>query len=179
MKFDVIIIGGGHSGIQKGIALLKEGHTCMAVRRGDSSRRFREDGYVHRDQCNLFESLGGVILKGDKVVGGDFCPETGRLLRIYTANHGASAFVADTFYLATGSFFSGGLDSTKDKVFEPAFGLDVDYEGDHRSWVNPDFFGEQPFMKFGVKVDEDGCAVKDGKSVPNLFPIGSIVSKRK
>ena len=176
MRFDAIIIGGGHSGLSRGIELQRRGLRCLVVCAGESPRRFLEPGWSQDDCRRTFERLGGTFLMGDKVVDGDF--ECNRLTAIRTANHGATRFEAPDFYLATGSFFSGGLVATYDTIYEPVFGLDVDYAGGHSDWVVEDFFAEQPFMSFGVKVDGQGRALRGGVPVENLWPLGSVVTKR-
>jgi glycerol-3-phosphate dehydrogenase subunit B len=177
MKFDDIIIGGGHSGLQRAIELQRSGRRCLVVCAGESSRRFREPGWSQRRERQAFERLGGTFLMGDSVTGGRFAGD--RLEAVFTANHGASPFEAERFYLATGSFFSGGLVADHTHVFEPVFGLDVDYAGEHHAdWVDPDFFAEQPFMRFGVFTDPEGHPLKDGRPIENLFAIGSVVSRR-
>ena len=177
MKFDTIIIGGGHSGLARGMQLLAEGGSCLAITRGESSRSLRDDSYDFKASCSEFRRLGGVLLFGDSVVSGEFGSD-GRLLSVCTRNHGASSrFEAEKFFLATGSFFSGGLAADMTHIYEPVFGLDVDCPASREDWVSLDFFENQPFMNFGVKVDPCGRALRGGSAVPNLYPIGSMVSK--
>lgn len=173
MKFDAIIIGGGHSGLARGIELLGSGRTCIVFSRGEGARRFRDPEYSHAAHRREFERMGGVYVGGDIVREGVF-GEDGGLLCIRTENQGDTAFCADEYYLASGSFFSGGLVALEDSVIEPVFGLEVDYEGTHCDWVDPDFYADQPFMHFGVRTDRDGHPFKDGKTVGNLYAIGSI-----
>jgi len=176
MIFDVIIIGGGHSGLSKGIELLKSGKSCLTICKGGSSRKFMDENYNWFDQSKEFEKLGGILMKGSLVSKGIF--ENNVLKYILLNGHGDARFEADLFYLATGSFFSGGLVATQKEIVEPIFNLDVRYTEGRESWVNPDFFGDQPFMKFGVICDECGCAMRGGIPIINVFPIGSIVAKK-
>ena len=60
-------------------------------------------------------------------------------------------------------------------MFEPLFGLDIDYPVERKDWYDADFFAAQPFMDFGVKTDASLHAVKDGEPVKNLFCIGSVL----
>ena len=175
MRFDNIIIGGGHSGLEKGMELLAKGESVLAVCRGESSRRFRDESYDHAAARRRFTDAGGVFFMGDIVVDGIL--EEDRLKGIHTKNHGESLFEADRFWLSTGSFFSRGLESEQDKVFEPIFGLDLNCEGDHRTWVNPDFYADQPFMHFGVATDSGGRVSLGGHTISNLFAIGSITGR--
>ena len=176
MKFDAIIIGGGHSGLACATELQQGGRRCLVICAGESPRRFVETGWSQSEARRRFESLGGTFFMGDSVLRGIF--DGARLVAVQTANHGRTRFEAPLFYLATGSFFSGGLVATHDAILEPVFGLDVDYEGGHADWVSPDFYDEQPFMKFGVRVDEAGHALRGGEAIQNLYPIGSVVSRR-
>lgn len=175
MRFDTIIIGGGHSGLECGLAELAAGRSCLAVCTGESSRRFRDENYSHKEHIKEFTSKGGTFFFGDSVTGGEF--KDGRLTAIFTENHGRTRFEADNFIIATGSFFSCGLVAFHDCIIEPALGLDVDYYGHHSEWVVPDFYGDQPFMKFGIITDSEGHPYKDGAPVANLTAAGSIISR--
>jgi len=175
MKFDAIIIGGGHSGLPRATELQRSGRRCLVVCAGESPRRFVEPVWSQKEARRAFEALGGTFLMGDSVVRGLFTDH--RLMAVQTANHGRTRFEAPLFYLATGSFFSGGLVATHDAILEPVFGLDVDYVGGHADWVSPDFYADQPFMRFGVRVDEAGHPFLNGQPIENLYAIGSVVSR--
>lgn len=180
MTFDTLIIGGGHSGLRQGIALQKSGHNCLIVNAGESSRSIRDPEWSQAIERHRFEDLGGVWLD-DRVVHGDFERENeGQLLlRVYTEKGGDKPLTAEQFILATGSFYSGGLVADHSHIFEPVFGLDVDYSGErHADWVDPDFFADQPFMHFGVRVDAEGRALLAGQPVLNLLAAGSVLARR-
>ena len=121
-----------------------------------------------------FQKLGGTYMLGDSVVSGEF--ENGVLKSIKTANHGDVTFEADNFILASGNFFSKGLSSTVDGVTEPVFGLDVDSLAERAQWYKRDMFEAQPYMSFGVATDNAFKVKKEGKSIDNLYAIGSILS---
>jgi glycerol-3-phosphate dehydrogenase subunit B len=177
MTFDTIIIGGGHSGLQQGIALQKRSQQCLIVSTGESSRRFRDREWSQEVERHRFEDLGGVWLS-DRVLGGDFSSNNeGEILnRIFTEGRADKPLEAEQFILATGSFYSGGLVAGPERVWEPLFGLDVFFEGGHKDWVRPDFFAPQPFMDFGVRVDGEGRVSRAGRPVLNLLAYGSVVS---
>jgi hypothetical protein len=65
MTFDTLIIGGGHSGLQQGIALQKQGNSCLIVSTGESPRHFRDPeypewyGYLSRQGEVLLPLKGG------------------------------------------------------------------------------------------------------------------------
>lgn len=129
---------------------------------------------LQRAMLQRFRRLGGVVLQGDAVVKGNF--EGNRLAGVFTANHGNREFVADNFILATGNFVSHGLASTRDGVYEPALGVDIDCPADRHQWTAPDIFSRQPFMSFGVATDSHLRVVKGGKTVENLYATGNVLS---
>lgn len=129
---------------------------------------------LQRAMQQRFQRLGGTILQGDALVKGNFVGN--RLAGVFTANHGNREFVADNFILATGNFVTHGLASTRDGVFEPALGVDVDCIADRHQWTAPDIFTHQPFMSFGVAADAQLRVSKEGKTVENLYATGNVLS---
>ncbi|MBR5106454.1 MAG: anaerobic glycerol-3-phosphate dehydrogenase subunit B [Bacteroidales bacterium] len=120
-----------------------------------------------------FEVLGGTFLMGDEVTSAAL--HEGVVSSITTRNLDTARLFADHFILASGGYFSKGLTATPTQVYEPLFGLDIDYPAERKDWYDADFFAEQPFMDFGVKTDASLHAVKDGEPVKNLFCIGSVL----
>ena len=120
-----------------------------------------------------FQKLGGTYMLGDVVTGGEF--GNGRLLSINTQNHGEVKFEADNFILASGSFFSKGLSSDLDHVYEPVFGLDVDHIAERPEWYKRNMFESQPYMSFGVSTGKDFKAAKDGEVIDNLYAAGAVL----
>ena len=92
-----------------------------------------------------------------------------------TENLGDILLTADSFVLATGSYFGHGLIAERDGITEPVCGLDVAYSADRSEWYNPDFFKAQNYIGFGVTADEKFRAVKDGKVIGNLYVAGSLL----
>ena len=82
---------------------------------------------------------------------------------------------ADNFILATGSFFSHGLEATPDSIYEPVFGLDVQAPHDRTQWYDMDMYKNQKYMRFGVVTDENFAVSKDGNVIKNLHAVGSII----
>lgn len=129
-----------------------------------------------RSQLQLvkyFEKLGGKFILGDTVTDGII--EDGKLKKISTANLGDNVLSADNFILATGSFFSKGLKSNFDKVYEPIFDLKVDYLEHRSEWYNADSYAPQPYMKFGVATDAEFHPIYNGEPVTNMYAVGSVV----
>ena len=118
-----------------------------------------------------FQQSGGVYMLGDTAV--RYEAEGGRITALYTADHGDIAFEADSYVLATGSYFSQGLVAGMDGVREPLFGLDVACAADRGAWYDRDLFAAQPFELFGVKCDEHLRGLRDGRAVENLYVIGA------
>ena len=164
MKFDVVIIGGGLAGMTAATKLQKDGLKCAVVAEGLS---------LHNSSRREFCAAGGTLLAGDRVVSGRLAD--GRLQAVRTEELGNVELEAGYFILATGKYFSKGLVADMDRVYEPLFGLDVKYEKDRALWFDPSFASHQEFLEFGV-AEEDGCALKDGKKIVNLFPAGEVLA---
>lgn len=164
MKCDVVIIGGGLAGVTAALELQRAGRRCVVVAGGVS---------LHETPRAEFIAAGGVFLRGDFVMKGEWAGD--RLLRVWTKNLGREPISADHFILATGRFFSKGLVSTMDEIYEPVFGCDVRYDRDRSAWVNLDFFGPQPFEEYGVETDGNGRAMIEGVPAGNLYVAGEIL----
>ena len=164
MKFDVVVIGGGLAGMTAATELQRSGLRCAVVATGLS---------LHEAPRRDFKAAGGTLLAGDSVVGGRI--EDGKLLEVRTEKLGDAALEADWFILATGKYFSKGIVADMDRVYEPLFGLDVDYDEDRAKWFDPSFAAPQPFLEFGVRT-EGGCALKDGSPISNLLPAGEVLA---
>ena len=131
-------------------------------------------------QLNELARKGAVVLSGDRTSGGiwadsadEYCR---KLLAVKTLNYDDRPLEARVFILAGGKFFSMGLRSDSERVFEPVFGSDVEFIPGRENWYSPDFFAPQPFMGFGVKTDTHGRVLFGGKPALNLYAVGSIVA---
>ena len=164
MKFDVIIIGGGLAGMTAATELQGSGLKCAVIAEGLS---------LHGTSRKEFRALGGTLFAGDRVVSGRI--EDGRLLSVRTEKLGDVDLEAGSFVLATGKYFSKGIAADMDKVYEPLFGLDVEYDTDRSGWFDASFSAHQRFLDFGLK-SEGGRALKDGKAIINLFPAGEVLA---
>ena len=120
-----------------------------------------------------FELLGGTYLAGDEAVRASV--EDGRVRSIATRNLDRHALEASHFILASGGFFSKGLRSNPFRVYEPVFGLDVDYADDRNAWYDPAFAGDQPYLRFGLKTDAALHPLLGGAPVINLYAVGSVL----
>ena len=165
MKFDAVIIGGGQTGSNLANLLQNLGRRCVIVTEGLSLNDNTSFGG--------FLAAGGTVLTGDRVIGGTF--EGNRLVSVRTQKLGDVTLEAPVFVLATGKYFSRGIVADMDRVYEPIFGLDVEYDEDRSTWFNPSFSSPQRFLEFGVRT-QDGCALKDGQKIINLIPTGEVLA---
>ncbi len=120
-----------------------------------------------------YERLGGTYLKGDRALRA--LTKDNRIIGVSTKNLDRHYLKADTFILASGSYFSKGLRSNPFEITEPVFDLDVNYSPERSDWYNPKFAADQPYMHYGVKTDENLHAIKGGTVIQNLYAIGSVM----
>ncbi len=122
-----------------------------------------------------FTELGGTFFTGDQVVEGVWEGET--LKGVKTAKLDGTVLEANHFILATGSFMSRGLAADYTHVYEPALGVDVDDLGlDRTNWAKIEVTDPQPYMEMGVKTDSNLHCERAGKTIANLYAVGSILS---
>lgn len=121
-----------------------------------------------------FQQLGGIIMPGDAVVNTQV--ENQNVRALFTRNHGEVPLRARHVVLASGSFFSNGLQAKFDGIREAIFGLDVQAPAQREDWSKEDFFSPQPYLQAGVTVDEHFHPTRDGQRIENLFAIGSVLA---
>ncbi len=120
-----------------------------------------------------FKRLGGTYLLGDTVASGKII--NGRLESVTTVNLGEMPLAGKNFILATGSFFSHGLEATASEIFEPVFRLDVNACGPRDEWYRENLYDSQAYMKFGVVTDSEFYVYKDGRRIENFRAIGAVL----
>ena len=123
---------------------------------------------------HVFEQAGGYYMLGDTVINAE--TGDGRVYSVYTVNHGDIALQADHFVLASGSFFSNGLYALMDRVFDPVFDADVEFDPNRNTWYTPSVFASQRYRTFGVATDERFRIKIHGKIQENVYAIGSVLS---
>lgn len=124
-----------------------------------------------------YQLLGGSYLMGDEVTRAHI--HDGVVHSVVTKNLEQHYIEASHFILATGGYFSKGLVANPFQVYEPVFGLDVDFKEDRNGWYNPAFAQDQPYMHFGVKTDASLRALKDGQPLENLYAVGSVLGQTR
>lgn len=121
-----------------------------------------------------FLALGGTFLTSERVLGARY--EGDRVVGVHSQNGDDQLFEADHFVLASGSFFSRGLESRLGGIREPIFDTDVLSLPERDAWAGRRLFDHHPFMGFGVKTDDQLRVLRGGKPLANLYGAGSVLA---
>ncbi|MBL0512125.1 glycerol-3-phosphate dehydrogenase subunit GlpB [Aeromonas media] len=121
-----------------------------------------------------FLALGGTFLTSERVLGARY--EGDRVVGVHSQNGDDQLFEADHFVLASGSFFSRGLESRLGGIREPIFDADVLSLPERDAWAGRRLFDHHPFMGFGVKTDDQLRVLRGGKPLANLYGAGSVLA---
>ena len=128
-----------------------------------------------RMQLNLraeFVRNSGTFFAGDEVVSVE---KTQEGFVIATSNLDITKLYAKNVVLATGSFFSKGVVSSPEKVFEPLFSCDVFADHDRENWTDLNPNAEQKFHSYGVQTNSNFNILKDGNPIQNAYAIGALL----
>jgi anaerobic glycerol-3-phosphate dehydrogenase B subunit len=183
MKYDVVIIGGGLAGCTaadvlaeagRKIALFSEGLSLHDASDGPASPK--EQSRPPYAALSALAAKGVTMFRGDSIVRADLAEDGTKVVRAYSRNLGDEPLEAAAYVLATGKFFSRGIISNMEGMYEPVFDADVEFEADHSKWYDTDFFAVQPYERFGVKTDGEGHVLKGGISVANLYAAGQVLA---
>lgn len=121
-----------------------------------------------------FMALGGTFLTSERVLGARY--EGDKVIGVHSQNGDDQLFEADNFVLASGSFFSRGLESRLRGIREPIFDADVLSLEERDAWAGRRLFDHHPFMGFGVKTDDQLRVLRGGKPLTNLYGAGSVLA---
>ncbi|PVX39255.1 glycerol 3-phosphate dehydrogenase (quinone) subunit B [Pasteurella langaaensis DSM 22999] len=135
-------------------------------------------GRQHKLLRQRFESLGGTMMNGDRALRAEF--EGDRVKQIFTQIHENEPISATHFVLASGSFFSNGLVSEFDDIYEPVFHADMvkteQFDPTNRfTWTTKRFASAQPYQSAGVVINEHCQLQKCGQKIENLYAVGSVI----
>ncbi len=126
----------------------------------------------------LFAALdeaGASIETGNPVV--DYEGEE-RVERVFVEKNGAHIpNSADQCVLATGGLVGKGVESDRERVYEPVFGCHVPHPGDRYDWFEGEAFGDHSFARFGLATDGD-LRPRNGEGDPefdNLRAAGAVL----
>jgi len=131
-----------------------------------------------RLEDSLFAALdeaGVSIATGNPVVGYD---GDGRVEQVYIEKNGARIpNSADQYVLATGGLVGKGIDSDRERVYEPVFDCHVAHADDRYDWFDREPFGNHDFARFGVHTDADLRPIDgDGRAeFDNVRAAGSVL----
>lgn len=129
---------------------------------------------IHTLLRKRFVSLGGIYLLSSAIK--DSIVEDATVQSVSSISLPDQRITASDYVLAGGSFMSGGLIATNERVIEPVFNADTTMLGTRSEWTAPRVFDPQPYMEFGVVTDEAFHALRGGKPFSNLYAVGSILS---
>ena len=183
MRYDVIVIGGGLAGCTAADVLAEAGRKVALFAEGLSLHDASEGPASPKAQArspysalSALAAKGVTVFRGDSIIRAEMSQDGTQVVKAFSRNLGDEPLEAGAFVLATGKFFSRGIISNMDGMREPVFDADVEFEADHAKWFDPDFFAPQPYERFGVKTDAEGCVLKGGVSVGNLYAAGQVLA---
>lgn len=86
-------------------------------------------------------------------------------------------YTATTFVLATGGLIGKGIDSNRERVYEPVFNCHVPHSSDRYDWFTDDAFGDHPYARLGLKHDTamQPLDVDGDPEFTNLYAAGAVV----
>lgn len=119
-------------------------------------------------------ALGGTFLTSERVLGARY--DGDKVIGVHSQHGEDQLFEADHFVLASGSFFSRGLESRLGGIREPIFDADVLSLAERDAWAGRRLFDHHPFMGFGVKTDERLRVLRGGRPLTNLYGAGSVLA---
>ncbi|GJA37516.1 glycerol-3-phosphate dehydrogenase [Aeromonas caviae] len=119
-------------------------------------------------------TLGGTFLTSERVLGARY--DGDKVIGVHSQHGEDQLFEADHFVLASGSFFSRGLESRLGGIREPIFNADVLSLAERDAWAGRRLFDHHPFMGFGVKTDERLRVLRGGRPLTNLYGAGSVLA---
>ncbi|MFD1646106.1 glycerol-3-phosphate dehydrogenase subunit GlpB [Haloarchaeobius litoreus] len=137
---------------------------------------------------NELEDAGVELVTGVPVVdfeaepgdtdAGDAADDADRVASVVVDRNGARVpYAPEQVVLATGGLVGEGIDSERDRVYEPIFDLHVPHPDDRYDWSAEGAFGDHAFARFGVRIDAEGRPLGENEAVAyeNLRAAGAVV----
>ncbi len=125
---------------------------------------------------HALEEAGVRVTTGIPVV--DYEGDGDRIDRVLVDRKGQQVpYAAEEYVLATGGLVGKGIDSGRERVFEPIFDCHVDHAADRYDWFVDDVFGDHPFARYGLSVDHE-LRPQDGggdREFDNLRAAGAVL----
>jgi len=116
-----------------------------------------------------FMALGGTFLTSERVLGARY--EGDRVVGVHTQNGDDQLFEADNFVLASGSFFSRGLESRLRGIREPIFDADVLSLEERDAWAGRRLFDTTPLWGSGSRpTTSSECCAAASRSPTSTAP---------
>lgn len=113
---------------------------------------------------------------GNPVVG--YEEDDGRITAAYVdRGRRRVPYHAEQVVLATGGLVGKGIDSSRGGVEEPVFGCHVPQPEDRYEWFHDGVFDDQPYARFGVRIDDDLRPLDSGgdPEFANLRAAGAVL----
>ncbi len=124
------------------------------------------------------EDAGVRVTTGVPVVGFEPSDDGTRIDHVLVDRKGNHVpYTASAYVLATGGLVGKGVQSERERVFEPIFDCHVDHPADRYDWSTEDAFGNQPFAGFGLAVDEElrPLDAREQREYDNLRAAGGVL----
>lgn len=128
---------------------------------------------LHQALLRRFRRAGGFVMPGDSVI--SVRRDGERITQLFTRNHGDIPVQAEQFVLATGSFFSNGLASDIDHIYEPLLNLNLTETLPRREWTSADLFARQRYLEAGVATDAHLHPADARGTITNLYATGAVL----
>jgi len=123
----------------------------------------------------IYNSYGGCLFENKKIASSIINDSK---VEHITLEDSQEKINAKNYILATGSFFSGGMNSNINLIEEPIFQSDIYSLEKTSTWASSQFndFKNHAFLKFGVKTNNEFQVIKNNKEIKNLYAVGALLS---
>ncbi|MBZ6494579.1 glycerol-3-phosphate dehydrogenase subunit GlpB [Natrinema longum] len=134
--------------------------------------------YDALEDAGVRVTTGVPVVDYESAVDGTDADGSERIDRVVVDRNGADVpHRADQYVLATGGLVGKGVESERQRVFEPIFDCHVPHPTDRYDWFVDDVFGEHPYAQFGLPVDRElrPLDADDEPEFSNLRAAGAVL----